>query len=121
MTRFWPSCLVRNRLRGSFRLKIGNKEVLSANAKDAEAGGGVRIYVPGYGDMMPSTSNAFVLAAAMKKHNIKPVYDIWICGTAGAALVCNLPGSSTGALECLEAILGAVPHALDLLAGGRPH
>ena len=41
-----------------------------ANAKDAETGGGVRIYVPGYGDMMPSTSNAFVLAAAMKKHKI---------------------------------------------------
>lgn len=44
-----------------------------------------------------------------------------ICGTAGAALVCNLPGSSSGAIECLEAVLGAVPHALDLLAGGRPH
>ena len=44
-----------------------------------------------------------------------------ICGTAGSALVCNLPGSSSGAIECLEAVLGAVPHALDLLAGGRPH
>jgi acetylornithine deacetylase/succinyl-diaminopimelate desuccinylase-like protein len=63
-----------------------------ANAKEAEAGGGVRIYVPGYGDMMPSTSNAFVLAAAMKKHNIKPVYDIWICGTAGEEGKGNLSG-----------------------------
>lgn len=63
-----------------------------ANAKDAEANGGVRIYVPGYGDMMPSTSNAFVLAAAMKKHNIKPVYDIWICGTAGEEGKGNLAG-----------------------------
>jgi acetylornithine deacetylase/succinyl-diaminopimelate desuccinylase-like protein len=63
-----------------------------ANAKDAEAGGGVRIYVPGYGDMMPSTSNAFVLAAAMKKHHIKPVYDIWICGTAGEEGKGNLAG-----------------------------
>jgi len=44
-----------------------------------------------------------------------------ICGTVGAALVCNLPGSSSGALECLEAALPGVPHALDLLAGGRPH
>ena len=35
------------------------------DAKDAEANGGVRIYVPGYGDMMPSTSNAFVVAVAM--------------------------------------------------------
>jgi molybdenum cofactor synthesis domain-containing protein len=44
-----------------------------------------------------------------------------VCGTVGAALVCNLPGSSNGALECLEVILPAVPHALELLSGGRPH
>lgn len=44
-----------------------------------------------------------------------------VCGTIGAALVCNLPGSARGAVECLEAVLPAVPHALDLLAGGRPH
>ncbi|MEZ5294090.1 MAG: hypothetical protein R2745_23615 [Vicinamibacterales bacterium] len=62
------------------------------DAKDAEANGGVRIYVPGYGDMMPSTSNAFVLAAAMKKHHIRPVYDIWICGTAGEEGKGNLAG-----------------------------
>jgi acetylornithine deacetylase/succinyl-diaminopimelate desuccinylase-like protein len=62
------------------------------NAKEAEAGGGVRIYVPGYGDMMPSTSNAFVLAAAMKKHHITPVYDIWVCGTAGEEGKGNLAG-----------------------------
>ena len=43
------------------------------------------------------------------------------CGTMGEALVCNLPGSSGGAVECLEAVLDAVPHVLDLLAGGRPH
>ena len=44
-----------------------------------------------------------------------------VCGTLGEALVCNLPGSSGGAVECLEAVLDAVPHILDLLAGGRPH
>lgn len=44
-----------------------------------------------------------------------------VCGALGATLVCNLPGSATGALECLEAVLPAIPHALDLLAGGRPH
>jgi acetylornithine deacetylase/succinyl-diaminopimelate desuccinylase-like protein len=63
-----------------------------ANAKEAEAGGGVRLYVPGYTDMMASTSNAFILAAAMKKHNIRPVYDIWICGTAGEEGKGNLAG-----------------------------
>jgi molybdopterin adenylyltransferase len=44
-----------------------------------------------------------------------------MCGAVGAALVCNLPGSSKGAIECLEAVLPALPHALELLAGGRPH
>jgi molybdopterin adenylyltransferase len=44
-----------------------------------------------------------------------------VCGAVGDALICNLPGSSKGAIECLEAVLPAIPHALDLLAGGRPH
>jgi molybdopterin adenylyltransferase len=43
------------------------------------------------------------------------------CGTVGEALVCNLPGSSSGAVECLEAVLPALPHALELLAGEHPH
>jgi acetylornithine deacetylase/succinyl-diaminopimelate desuccinylase-like protein len=72
--------------------KYATASKVFANAKEAEAGGGVRIYVPGYGDMMPSTSNAFVLAAAMKKHKITPVYDIWICGTAGEEGKGNLAG-----------------------------
>ena len=42
-------------------------------------------------------------------------------GVIGSALVLNLPGSSNGVRECLEAVLDVVPHALDLLAGGRPH
>ena len=42
-------------------------------------------------------------------------------GTIGAALVCNLPGSSSGAIEGLDVLLPVVPHALDLLSGGRPH
>jgi molybdenum cofactor synthesis domain-containing protein len=42
-------------------------------------------------------------------------------GTVGASLVLNLPGSSNGVRECLGAVLDVVPHALDLLAGGRPH
>ncbi len=44
-----------------------------------------------------------------------------VCGTVGPALVCNLPGSAGGALECLDAVLPVVPHALDLLGGGHPH
>ncbi len=42
-------------------------------------------------------------------------------GTVGTALVLNTPGSTTGCVETLEAVLDVVPHALELLAGGRPH
>jgi molybdenum cofactor synthesis domain-containing protein len=44
-----------------------------------------------------------------------------VAGTRGRALVLNTPGSSRGCVETLEAVLDVVPHALDLLAGGRPH
>ena len=40
-----------------------------------------------------------------------------VAGTIGQALVINLPGSPGGAVECLEAVLDVVPHALALLAG----
>ena len=44
-----------------------------------------------------------------------------VAGTRGRALICNLPGSSSGAVEGLEVLLPVAPHALDLLAGGHPH
>jgi molybdopterin adenylyltransferase len=44
-----------------------------------------------------------------------------VAGTRGRALICNLPGSSGGAIEGLEILLTVAPHALDLLAGGHPH
>ncbi len=44
-----------------------------------------------------------------------------VAGTLGQALVLNTPGSTNGAIETLEAVLDVVPHALELLAGGRPH
>ena len=42
-------------------------------------------------------------------------------GTVGEALVLNVPGSTSGAVECLDAVLDVVPHALALLRGERPH
>jgi molybdenum cofactor synthesis domain-containing protein len=44
-----------------------------------------------------------------------------IAGSRGKALIVNTPGSSSGAVETLSAVLDVVPHALDLLTGGRPH
>jgi molybdopterin adenylyltransferase len=42
-----------------------------------------------------------------------------VAGTIAACLVLNVPGSSAGAIESLDAVLDILPHALDLLAG-RP-
>ena len=44
-----------------------------------------------------------------------------LAGTMGEALVLNLPGSTNGCIECLDAVLDVVPHALQLLRGERPH
>ena len=44
-----------------------------------------------------------------------------IAGTIGTCLVVNVPGSPAGATESLEAIVDVVPHAIELLRGGRPH
>lgn len=40
-----------------------------------------------------------------------------IAGIRGKTLIVNLPGSTRGAQESLEAILEALPHGLDMIAG----
>lgn len=44
-----------------------------------------------------------------------------LAGTRGTALILNTPGSTNGSIETLEAVIDVLPHALDLMAGGRPH
>ena len=40
-----------------------------------------------------------------------------VAGTVGRCIVLNTPGSTAGAVECLEAVLDVLPHALALLSG----
>ena len=44
-----------------------------------------------------------------------------IVGVRGQTLIVNLPGSPRGAAESLEAIVAALPHALETLAGPFDH
>ena len=89
---------------------------------------------PGFGprDLTPEGTRVVVereapgLAEAMRRVSDRGdrafgMLSRGVCGAVGQALVCNLPGSSSGAVECLEAVLPALPHALELLAGEHPH
>ena len=57
------------------------------------------------------------LAEAMRAVNPLGRLSRGVCGTRGGALVLNTPGSPKGAVECLEAVLDVVPHALQLMRG----
>ncbi|HZU71560.1 MAG TPA: MogA/MoaB family molybdenum cofactor biosynthesis protein [Acidimicrobiales bacterium] len=57
------------------------------------------------------------LAEAMRLVNPLGRLSRGVAGAVGRALVLNTPGSPGGAVECLEAVLDVIPHALSLLAG----
>jgi molybdenum cofactor synthesis domain-containing protein len=60
------------------------------------------------------------LAEAMRAANPdKGRLSRGVAGTYGRCIVLNTPGSPAGAVECLEAVLDVLPHALALLAGER--
>ncbi|HYI10086.1 MAG TPA: MogA/MoaB family molybdenum cofactor biosynthesis protein [Thermoanaerobaculia bacterium] len=68
--------------------------------------------IPGFGELMRATSIQKTPMASLSRAQ---------AATRGAALVVNLPGSVSGAVENLEAVMHLVPHALELLAGNTEH
>jgi molybdenum cofactor synthesis domain-containing protein len=61
------------------------------------------------------------LAEAMRLVNPLGRLSRGVAGTSGSTIILNTPGSTAGAVECLNAVIDVLPHALDLLTGGRPH
>jgi len=65
------------------------------------------------------------VAERMRSEGVKTtpfaVLSRGVCGVRGTALILNLPGSPTGAVESLEAVIGLIPHALKLLGGNTEH
>lgn len=55
------------------------------------------------------------LAEAMRLVNPLGRLSRGLAGIRGHSIVLNTPGSPKGAVECLEAVIDVLPHALDLL------
>ena len=67
--------------------------------------------LPGLGEAMRAASRTALPAAMLSRQ---------VAGIRGKTLVVNLPGSPRGAVECLEAIAAALPHAVAMLRGDSP-
>jgi molybdopterin adenylyltransferase len=67
---------------------------------------------PGLAEEMRAAGRASTPLAALSRG---------IAGSRGSTLIVNLPGSTRGAVESLSAIMPALPHALELLAGHTTH
>src|SRR5918997_1494252 len=114
------------------RVSADGIEAVAAALRDLTAGfSGLVVTTGGTGfgprDLTPEGTRSVLereapgLAEAMRLVSPLGRLSRAVAGTVGQALVLNTPGSSRGAVETLDAVLDVVPHALDLLAGGRPH
>jgi len=64
--------------------------------------------IPGFSEAMRSASLTKTPFAVLSRG---------VCGSRGGTLILNLPGNPTAAIENLEAIWAAVPHAIRKLQG----
>ena len=68
--------------------------------------------IPGFGELMRTKGLASTPNAALSRA---------VSGIRAGVLIVNLPGSTRGAVESLEAVLKLVPHVLDLINGRTGH
>ncbi len=110
---------------------VGVESVAAVIAELADGFAGLIVTTGGTGfgprDLTPEGSSQVLdrqapgLAEAMRLASPLGRLSRATAGTLATSLVLNLPGSTTGAVECLEAVLDVLPHALSLLRGERPH
>jgi len=65
--------------------------------------------VPGFGELMRAEGH---------KRTQNAVLSRGIAGIRGKTLIINLPGSPKAVRECLELLVGILPHAVEMMRGG---
>ena len=64
--------------------------------------------LPGFGELMRTTSLAFVPTAILSRQT---------AGIRNQTLIVNLPGKPKAIRQCLDAVFPAIPYCIDLLEG----
>jgi molybdopterin adenylyltransferase len=68
--------------------------------------------LPGFGEVMRAKSFERFPHAILSRS---------MAAVVGQSLIICLPGNPKGAIECLEFVVDAIPHAVDLLSGHSDH
>ncbi|MCX7911793.1 MAG: molybdopterin adenylyltransferase [Dehalococcoidales bacterium] len=109
------------------------KDVIGARLMEWADGGGVDIILTTGGtglaerDVTPEATLAVIekavpgIAEAMRAKSLEKtplaMLSRMVAGVRGKCLIVNLPGSPKAVRECLEVVLPALPHAVDIIKG----
>lgn len=113
------------------------KDMISQKLKEWSDSGEVDVIVTTGGtglgprDVTPEATRAVLdlevpgIAEAMRMQTLKntpmAMLSRSVAGVRSGCLIINLPGSPKGVEECLEAVVKAIPHALEMIRGWRGH